>query len=107
MMMSALVHDRPSPNARSDGATLWVSWIRKFSRRGGGVRAGWQEWRKTLARLQRRAAMARGSRWPSGNPARAGRDRPANASRTEYALSALLRRAVEDHWLGRRQRFPD
>jgi len=33
------------------------------SGRGGGVRAEWQERHKTPARLQRKAATVRGSRW--------------------------------------------
>src|SRR6478672_3222610 len=54
----------------STAASLWGR-IREFSRIGReGVRTVWQEWRKTLARLQRFTATARGSRWHSD---RAGR----------------------------------
>jgi hypothetical protein len=36
---------------------------------GRGMRAGWQEGRKTLASLQRTAATALGSRWQCWQPA--------------------------------------
>src|SRR5436189_172212 len=75
MAMFALVHDSLSPIARSDGAILCASWMRKFLRLGGDVRAGWQEWQKMLARLQRNAAKTLVSRWRSGRPARAVWDR--------------------------------
>ena len=44
-----------------------------FSRRAGRVRAEWQEWRKTPARLQRIAATVRGSRWQVSERRQAGR----------------------------------
>src|SRR3954447_8717702 len=43
---------------------------------GGGVRAGWQEWRKTLTSLQRTAATAGGSGWqPDAFDGRLGQQR--------------------------------
>src|SRR4051812_29719749 len=106
MTMSALVHDSLSPNARRDGATCWASWMRVFAG-GRGVRAGWQEWRKTPARLQRSTARVLGSRWRSrtGHADRTGIRRPASASRTQYALAAHVARrarALEAHGFFRR-----
>src|SRR5258708_3812618 len=40
-----------------------ASWMRRVLRGAEGVRAGWQEWPKTLARLQRITAKVLGSRW--------------------------------------------
>src|SRR5688572_11325133 len=65
MMMSASTFGRFLPSARRVGASLWTSRIGEFFSPGRGLRAAWQEWRKTLAGLHRSAATTRGSRWQS------------------------------------------
>src|SRR3954465_15561976 len=49
--------------ARGTAARSPISGIAKCAKGGAGVRAGWQEWQKTLACLHRIAATAAGSRW--------------------------------------------
>src|SRR5579864_5787765 len=65
-MMPALSLPSPLPIVRAACARLGRAGTEIFSRWGRGVRAGWQEWRKTLARLQRTTATLPGSRWQRG-----------------------------------------